>query len=271
MLYLYSPFDTDAEREMLWTKKRGLFEVVNYEVPAAAKLSAGVQSSNNYITVQKGYWFSTHEQWKTLLMPYLAKELPLVRKIFYNAEKVRTWDAYANKLPGMLASINDVTDGSQDIPDYASACGIDGISYEKIERRDIMTPYGAYGLFLHNQTAGFCWYNNMLQGPRMQSKYGSTEAINANGTEISPLTTWDSKITTVLAMLGGVGSIVERGMRVEKDAVYGTIFDRFVYVVNREHERVFGSVEKVLGDEFDFMMPAASVPTTELSDWTNAC
>jgi len=45
-------------------------------------------------------------------------------------------------------------------------------------------------------TTGFCWYNNMLQGPRMQSAFGSTEAINVNGTEISPITTWDSKITT---------------------------------------------------------------------------
>lgn len=101
----------------------------------------------------------------------------------------------------------------------------------------------------------------------MQSQYGSTEAINANGTEISPLTTWDSKITTVLAMLGGVGDIVERGLRREPDAAYGTAYGRFVYVVNREHERVFGSVEKVLGDEYPYMTPAVAVPTTELSDW----
>ncbi len=46
----------------------------------------------------------------------------------------------------------------------------------------------------------------------MQGPYGSTEAINVNGTEISPLVTWDSKITTVLAMLGGVSNLVEDGL-----------------------------------------------------------
>jgi hypothetical protein len=217
------------------------------------------------------FWFSSHEQWKTLLMPYLAKELPLVRKLFRNAEKVRTWDAYANQLPGMLASINDVTDGSQEIPDYASACGIEGISYQEIQRRDIMTPYGAYALFLHEPSVGFCWYNNMLQAPRMQSAFGSTEAVNRNGTEISPITTWDSKITTVLAMLGGVGDIVERGLRNDKDSLHGTAFNRFVYVTDREHTKVFGTVDKIKGDEFPFMTPNAKVPADKLSDWNLSC
>ncbi len=52
----------------------------------------------------------------------------------------------------------------------------------------------------------------------MQGPYGSTEAINVNGTEISPLVTWDSKITTVLAMLGGVSNLVEDGL----NSIYAT-------------------------------------------------
>ena len=52
----------------------------------------------------------------------------------------------------------------------------------------------------------------------MQGPYGSTEAINVKGTEISPLVTWDSKITTVLAMLGGVSNLVEDGL----NSIYAT-------------------------------------------------
>jgi len=52
----------------------------------------------------------------------------------------------------------------------------------------------------------------------MQGPFGSTEAINVSGTEISPLVTWDSKITTVLAMLGGVSNLVEDGL----NSIYAT-------------------------------------------------
>jgi hypothetical protein len=217
------------------------------------------------------FWFSSHEQWKTLLLPYLSKDLPLVKKVFRNAEKARVFDGYASKIPGLMASINDVTNGSQEIPDYASACGIQSLSFQDIERRDLLTPYGAYGLFLHEPSVGFCWYNTMLRGPRMQSAFGSTEAINANGTEISPLTTWDSKITTVLAMLGGIGAINERALKQSHDKQYDTSYRRFVYIVNREHKWLFGSTKEVKGDEIPFQLPSVEVPATELTDWELDC
>jgi hypothetical protein len=230
--------------------------------------------------VQEGFWFSTHEQWKALLLPYYTPELDIVRRVFYNAEVVRTFDAHEANSPGLLASINDVTDGSEDIPDYISAAGIPGISFQEIERRDIITPYGSFGLMLHNLTAGLCWYNNMLQGPRMQSKYGSTEAINVNGTEISPITTWDSKITTVLGMLGGVGPVVQKALMLEEDVratqsapedlSFRSSYARFVYVVKREHELLFGT-EPLPGEDFPLQLPSTPVPSDQLSDWTLAC
>lgn len=269
ILYLFSQWDSEEERDLLWQTKRGLFQKVDYQIPASLQRK---EWGPNLITVQKGWWFSTHEQWKTLLLPYLSRDLPLVRKVFRNAEKARVFDAYASGLPGLQASINDVTDGSEDIPDYASACGVQSLAFEPILRRDLMTPYGAYGLFLHDQAAGLCWYNNMLLGPRMQSKFGSTEAINANGTEISPLTTWDSKITTVLAMLGGIGAINERALRQEPGGgVFKSAYERFVYVVDREHRWLFGDESKVHGEEIPFVLPAVHVPTDALSDWSLSC
>jgi hypothetical protein len=123
----------------------------------------------------------------------------------------------------------------------------------------------------------------MLQGPRMQSFYGSTEAINVNGTEICPLTTWDSKITSVLAMLGGVGGLTGDKLKQEKDIpsppsssseqrVFKNLYERFVYVVNREYEMVFGTVDDVLvGEGVDVFLPANTIPNTELSDWVLSC
>ena len=213
-------------------------------------------------------------------MPYVSDDLPLVKKVFSNCEKARTWDAYLNQLPGMLASINDVTDGSEDIPDYASACGIASVAFEEIQRRDIVTPYSTFGLFLHNPMIGFCWYNNMLKGPRMQSFYGSTEAINVNGTEISPLVTWDSKITTLLAMLGGIGSINKRALALEKDYSYSVAdtganfkssYERFVYIVEREYALVFGDLKSVRGDGIGFQYPDAVIPMGNLPDWQLTC
>ncbi len=204
-------------------------------------------------------------------MPYYSSDLPMVTKVLRNAEIARSWDAYLNNLPGMLASINDVTDGSQNIPDYISATGVASIAFEDVTRRDVVTPYGSYGLVLADLSTGLAWYNNMLQGSRMQSFFGSTEAINVNGTEICPLTTWDSKITTVLAMLGGVGPIVAGGLKSEVVVgdEFDTIYDRFVAVVSREHQRVFGD-GFLLGEDVPFMLPPSTIPDV-LSDWKLNC
>lgn len=260
MLYLFSEWETDEERELLWSRKRPKLRSVQYKAP-----------DGEAITVQEGYWFSSHEQWKVLLMPYFTKSLQLVKNLFYNAEVVRTMHSNVMGLPGLLASINDVTDGSQDIPVYISAAGVQPVASQRVDRTDVMTPYGSYAIMMHNLTAGLCWYNNMLRGPRMQSAFGSTEGINANGTEISPLTTWDSKITTVLAMLGGVGPIVEQALRHEKDAQFGSSFHRFTYVVQREHAAVFGSDPRLPGSSRVIETPLHAVPADKLSDWELDC
>ncbi len=202
-------------------------------------------------------------------MPYLADELPIVRNVFRNAEIARTLNAVATQSPGLLASINDVTNGSQNIPDYISATGVQSIATEPVLREDVISPYGSFGLMLHNVSVGLCWYNNMLRASRMQSCYGSTEAINVNGTEICPLTTWDSKITTVLGMLGGVGNLVAQKLKREIDGTYESSFDRFVYVVNREYSKVFGN-DVLPGSDIPIQLPQKQVPTV-LSDWKLSC
>lgn len=40
----------------------------------------------------RGYWFSAHETWKYLFLPY--DNVPLTHNLIVNGEKARTWDAY---------------------------------------------------------------------------------------------------------------------------------------------------------------------------------
>jgi len=163
LLYLFAEFDTEEERESLWVMKRDLLQAVNYTIPESAG-TASKSEVGSVVTVQKGWWFSTHEQWKMMLLPYASRndDLPLVRKLYRNAEVVRTWDANSSGLPGMMASINDVTNGGEDIPDYVSATGIGAVAFEEVLRRDVLTPYSSFGLMLTDRAMGLCWYNNML-------------------------------------------------------------------------------------------------------------
>ena len=94
-----------------------------------------------------------------MLLPYLSPDLPLVHKVFANAETVRSIDAVASNSPGLLASINDVTNGGQDIPDYISAAGVAKVAHEEILRRDVLTPYGSFGMMLFDRPTGLCWYS----------------------------------------------------------------------------------------------------------------
>jgi hypothetical protein len=55
------------------------------------------------ITVEKGWWFSAHEQWKHLFMPYLDVEI--FNKIQKNNEKARTWHSVDQHICGMFASV----------------------------------------------------------------------------------------------------------------------------------------------------------------------
>ena len=57
------------------------------------------------------------------------------------------------------------------------------------------------------------WYHNMISGPAGQTRFGSVESIEIKGDAVSPLVTWDSKITTVLGILGGVFDLIEEHMR----------------------------------------------------------
>jgi len=240
LLDLFGTWANETDREMIWNYKRPNLQSVNFQTPAGP------------ITVQRGYWFSAHEQWKILVLPYLS--IPIAERVFVNCERARTTNSALIGNPGMYASVTDVSRSG--IPlDYISAIGIQPISFEVVKRQDVVTPYSTMPSLLVNLGVGLVWYQNMLNGPRMQGPYGSTEAVNINGTEISPLTTWDSKITSLDAMLGGIRNLTQAFL------INDGLYERFGFVVNREYSLKFPII---LGEEIPFALPTATLPVDYL-------
>lgn len=67
-------------------------------------------------------------------------------------------------------------------------------------------------LFIANPGVAATWYHNMISSPAGQNKYGSTEGMTIDGKQVSPMVTWDSKITTVIGMMGGFADAVKLGV-----------------------------------------------------------
>jgi hypothetical protein len=235
----------ENEREQIWGMKRAKFKAVNY-----------VTKDGTFVQVAQGFWFSAHEQWKYMYLPY-ADACPIAKIVQENAEKARSWNSAENHIPGMYASVSDSKG------DYASACGIQQIASQQVTRPDVITPYGTYSLILVDQPTGITWLLTSLQGQRMQNTLGSTESSQKDGTAICPLTTWDSKVTTVVSVIGGIHEYNKNLMK-----SLG-VWPRFVQIVKREHEKVFGTNPSLIpGFNITYKLPTISLPII-LVDFTN--
>jgi hypothetical protein len=233
-----------AEREALWVAKRPQLRAVT--------TSAG-------LSIQEGFWFSAHEQMKLLFMPYTSS--PRAHQVFRACEVARANHSAALGIPGLFASVNDVaanTTRLPPIPDYVSAAGIQQFASQPVLRTDVITPYGSMALALLEPRSALAWYVTMLRGVAMQNAFGSTESANVNGTEISPLITWDSKITTLLGLAGGVGPLVSSWL--ESLPGGDALLQRFIQVVEREYSLVFPDQPHVL--DLPIALPTAAIPHT---------
>ena len=100
----------------------------------------------------------------------------------------------------------------------------------------MVTPYSSFPVFLVNRTIAATWLHNMLFSPAGQTIYGGVEATSIDGKLVSPVMTWDSKITTVLAILGGNSEIVREYLK--EQGKYG----KFVEIIQREYELAFPEI-----------------------------
>lgn len=78
-----------ADNKAIWIEKRPQLVSVEYD-----KRGVGP------ITVQQGFWFSSHEQWKVLEMPYY--DVDIVKRVYTNAERARTCHSASFHFPGNL-------------------------------------------------------------------------------------------------------------------------------------------------------------------------
>jgi len=246
------PNDGKDEKALIWEHKKTKVEAAAFHMPSGENL-----------TVQKGFWFSSHEQWKTLQMPYLA--VPHVGKLFANGELARLTHSLAEQIPGLFASVSappGVVCGTD--AGYCSATGIEELAYQAVDQDLVVTPYAAFPSILVDRGAGLAWYNYMLSLPGMQSLHGSLESSAVNHAGVRTMLTWDAKATTVLAMLGGTGDLLGRAMD------EANVTSLFVERVGGMYAAVFN---ETLSDISELPLPPMTIPATFESawqDWSNA-
>ncbi|EWY82271.1 hypothetical protein FOYG_14381 [Fusarium oxysporum NRRL 32931] len=251
LLTYFFQFFTDLsmkDKQTLWEYKRAKLEKAEYN-------KGGVGP----ITVRKGFWFSSHEIWNQLELPY--HDVDIVSRLFKNGERARTCNSVVTKTPGLYASVNNSTDPKTDeIIGYISPAGIPSIASQKDQELDVITPYGVFPVVLFDKAVGLAWWRNMIVGKKMQNPYGSTESTRVDGKGVSALVTWDSKVTTVLSLMNGVVDLVRE--RMKSDGIY----NEFLKITEREHVRVFGN--KLKGEDIEFCLPKNKVPDAGLKDFT---
>jgi hypothetical protein len=93
------------------------------------------------------------------------------RRLFYNAERVRTCNSVVTKVPGMFASVNNSTDSSGQIIGYISNAGIPSIANQTVQELDVITSYSVFPLVLLDKAVGMAWWKNIVDGKEMQSTF----------------------------------------------------------------------------------------------------
>jgi hypothetical protein len=200
------------------------------------------------ITVQKGWRFSAHEAWKYLALPYF--DVNTVQRLFRNQERVRTWDAHLKGVPGMKASCYGMN------PWYVDRLGVEDVSFgfdENVRESDKMvTPYGAFPLIMIDRGQGLAWHRAMLARPKMQSQYGSTEASQQTNDNpgVALKCTWDTKVTTDVALAGGTANLIRRYLQREDVDKY----DEFLERIAANHQKY----EDLEGEDVDYPPPPES-------------
>ncbi|KAL9652329.1 hypothetical protein ABK040_011986 [Willaertia magna] len=239
------------EREKIWIAKRPKLRAVTYH-----------SKTKGDILVEEGYWYSSHEKWKYLVLPYI--DIPINQKVFMNGEKARLINSIEKKIPGLMASVTLPTKPGDYNPGYASACGIPSIASQHVDYQNVVTPYGSFPAILANQTIGLTWYLTMLQGSKMQGIHGSTESTNTTGTAICPVVTWDSKITTMAAITGGIIDYTRNYMKQKG------LYNRFYKIVDIEWNRVFERNGPLPGEliRFDDLVPSIAIPRNSMDDFS---
>ncbi|KAG6000269.1 hypothetical protein E4U21_005630 [Claviceps maximensis] len=254
---------TRRDKEALWQVKRAKMIRREYDMGGYGPITVQQVPINMHTL---GYWFSSHESWKVLELPYY--DVDVVKRLYHNAERARTCNSVVTGVPGLFASVNNSTNVTTDeIMGYISPAGIPSIASQKEQYHDVVSPYGAWPTMLFDKAIGLAWWRNMVVAKKMQNPFGSTESTRVDGKLVSALVTWDSKVLTVMALLGGVCDFLRPKMK--KDGIYSD-FISITQETNKTRQREYGRVFKNLqGENMPLCLPRADVPDAGLMDFTH--
>ena len=220
----------ESDRAALWSSNGyTTYSAVTYE---------NASLPNGPITVQKGWRFSTHEMWKYLVLPYLDNEI--VAEVVRNGERARTWNSQLLGLPGLLASVYVRADSATSTSTYHDTMGIPPIAlgYTPIDADKMsVAPYAAFALMLVDRGAGLAWHRAMLARPLMQSTLGNLDSSEAQGARVAARYTWDGKVTTDLAALGGLHDLLRTYLR------NSSKLERFYSLIDGLHRSTYSTMQ----------------------------
>jgi len=199
------------------------------------------------ITVVEGHWFSSHEDWGFLVLPY--RDVPVADRLFENAQRVRTQFSARRGLSGLFASTHRPVMGDDVDFRYENASGIQEVARDTVRGgAPIFAPYAAFPLALVDQRLFAGWLKSMVTRPGMFGPYGMGESYSEDGSS-APLLTWDGKALPMIAAMGGVSRDIGRLLR--RDGRY----DAFIARVARDY-RLFDEAA-IEGEEVPFHAPPA--------------
>ncbi|MFC2140638.1 hypothetical protein ACFLQ1_02835, partial [Candidatus Auribacterota bacterium] len=217
------------------------------------------------ITVRQGHWYSAHEMWNFLVLPYV--DSPLICEVIRLGEVARTIHSRENNIPGLFASVN-APDSPNTIRmlrklgrkyNYISSAGIQALASQKVNFANVVAPYAAFPVILQNTKQGLAWLQVMLAGPRMQGPYGSTEAITTDGKYIATLLTWDAKATNVLALMKKASLRAMRSaLKTQK------VYTKFLSYVEKKYKRTFGDRRRLKGKNLKIVPPNVKIPQSRV-------
>ena len=205
--------------------------------PVALATKAGA------ITTSQGHWFSSHEDWGYLVLPF--RDVPVVDTLFRNSQRARTAWSASHGWNGLMASTHQPVDDNQ-LNGYVSALGISPIGKLPTVGRPIFAPYASFPLALVDKPLFVSWLSSMMKAPGMNGPYGIGESFSDNGTH-APVLTWDGKALPLVAFMGGIGPDVAKLLK--RDGLY----DRFRTRVEHDFARFDGV--SIKGSQLPYTAP----------------
>ena len=90
---------------------------------------------------------------------------------------------------------------------------------------------------LVDRGAGLAWHREMLARPLMQSTLGNLDSSEAQGARVAARYTWDGKVTTDLAALGGLHDLLRTYLR------NSSKLERFYSLIDGLHRSTYSTMQ----------------------------